>query len=319
MTPAPEPRQKTRPDGPRRVRNGLKLRRKEEETEWPWPAEGWAELLIPDVPTEVMVLAREYGRLGQATQLEIDSGVVTANVQCEPARPFQVRIEFPTLNEIAWGRVLQRTAAEAIYAAKLLAGEFPSIVEEPFKEAGHPLFPNITEVRSTCTCPKETICQHQVVVALLLLERLQENPELVVALRGRTAERFRNDLQEARMLATRGVSQAHTNPDIVSLAGAVRSLESRVDEFWRPGTSIDLYRSGSPEQFAKHALLRRLGSSPLEGRFPITGLLASIYDTVSEQARRIRLDAEHPAEPRNEDETPQTPSGDGGEEPYSSS
>ncbi len=71
--------------------------------------------------------------------------------------------------------------------------------------------------------------------------------------------------------------------------------------------------------FAKHALLRRLGSSPLEGRFPITGLLASIYDTVSEQARRIRLDAEHPAEPRNEDETPQTPSGDGGEEPYSSS
>ncbi|MCH2145666.1 MAG: hypothetical protein MK082_11065 [Phycisphaerales bacterium] len=319
MTPTPEPRQKTRPDGPRRVRNGLKLRRKEEETEWQWPAGTWAETLLQNVPNGVMKLALEYGRLGQTTMLETGAGLVTANVQCEPARPFQVRIEFPQLSEIAWGRVLQRTASEAIYAAKLLAGEFPSIVEEPFKEAGHPLFPNITEVNSSCSCPSDTLCHHQVVVALLLLERLQETPELVIALRGRTAERFRNDLQEARMLATRGVSQAHTNPDIVSLAGSVRSLESRVDEFWRPSSSIDLFRAEAPKNFAKHALLRRLGASPIEGRFPITGLLASIYDTISEETARIRSAAEGPAESTGDDETDQAPSGTGGEEPYSSS
>jgi hypothetical protein len=39
-------------------------------------------------------------------------------------------------------------------------------------------------------------------------------------------------------------------------------------------------------EYAPHALLRRLGSAPLEGRFPLVGLLASIYDSVAVAARR---------------------------------
>ena len=296
MTFSPDQRQKHRPEGPRRVRNGLKLRRKEEETEWTWPATTWAERLLADVPDAVMEKALEYGRTGQTTQLEFEPGLISANVQGEPAKPYKVRIEFPVLNETAWIRVLERTAAEAIYAAKLLAGEFPSIVEEPFNEAGHPLFPMPEEIRISCTYPGTEICHHVVVVCLLALERLQEFPELVFELRGRSAERFRSDLQEARMLATRGVSQAHTNPDIVRLAGPIRSLETRMDEFWRPGSGMTDYRAEKSATHVQHALLRRLGSSPLEGRFPITGLLASIYDTVADQARAMRSAADRPAE-----------------------
>ena len=318
MSQPPEPRQKTRPDGPRRVRNGLKLRRKEGETEWPWPAATWEQRLVTDVPSEIMIQALEYGRLGQATKLEFGPGLITANVQCEPAKAFKVRIEFPVLSEVAWLRVLQRTAAEAIYAAKLLAGEFPSIVEEPFAETGHPLFPPAEDMLVTCTCGAEGFCRHKVVVGLLVLERLQEFPELAMEIRGRSVERFRTDLQEARMLATRGVSQAHTNPDIVRLAGPIRSIGSRLDEFWRPGPSLEAYRNEIAQKHAHHALLRRLGSSPLEGRFPITGLLASIYDTVMEKSREMRIAAESPPEsPEGEDDA-QTPSGTGADEPYSS-
>jgi uncharacterized Zn finger protein len=318
MSQPPEPRQKTRPDGPRRVRNGLKLRRKEDETEWPWPATTWEQRLVTDVPSETMLHALEYGRLGQTTLLEFGPGLITANVQCEPAKAFKVRIEFPVLSEVAWSRVLQRTAAEAIYAAKLLAGEFPSIVEEPFVETGHPLFPSAEDLRITCTCGAEGHCRHKVVVSLLVLERLQEFPELAMEVRGRSVERFRSDLQEARMLATRGVSQAHTNPDIVGLAGPVRSIGSRLDEFWRPGPSLEAYRNEISQKHAHHALLRRLGSSPLEGRFPITGLLASIYDTVADKAREMRVAAESPPEPADAVDV-QEPSGTGAEEPYSSS
>ncbi len=148
-----------------------------------------------------------------------------------------------------------------------------------------------------------------------MLERLQESPELVVEIRGRNVERFRSDLQEARMLATRGVSQAHTNPDIVRLAGPIRSIGSRLDEFWRPGPSLEAYRREAIAKHVHHALLRRLGASPLEGRFPITGLLASIYDTVQEKATDMRVAAESPPELENDQE----PSGNGGEESYSSS
>ncbi len=138
-------------------------------------------------------------------------------------------------------------------------------------------------------------------------------------LRGRSGERFRSDLQEVRMLATRGVNQAHTNPDVVSLAGPIRSIESRLGEFWRPGASLETSREGSMPKHVPHALLRRLGSSPLEGRFPITGLLASIYDTVAEEARNIRDAAERGSEVESEETSAQVPSGEGGAEPYSSS
>ena len=117
------------------------------------------------------------------------------------------------------------------------------------------------------------------------------------------------------MLATRGVSQAHTNPDIVGLAGPMRSLGSRLEEFWRPGPSLETLRRESLKKHVPHALLRRLGSSPLEGRFPITGLLASIYDTVQEKAVEMREAAESPPETA----VAQEPSGTGGEDPYSAS
>ena len=105
------------------------------------------------------------------------------------------------------------------------------------------------------------------------------------------------------MLATRGVSQAHTNPDIVQLAGPIRSIESRLGEFWRAGASLEASREGSMPKHVPHALLRRLGASPLEGRFPITGLLASIYDTVAEEARNI-CDAAERANDIDSDDSP---------------
>ena len=106
------------------------------------------------------------------------------------------------------------------------------------------------------------------------------------------------------MLTTRGVSQAHTNPDVVQLSSPVNSIESRLADFWRPGASLQDFRNGTLPDHIPHALLRRLGASPLEGRFPITGLLASIYDTVSEEARKIIEKAES-----DHQDTPEDPEG----------
>ena len=47
-----------------------------------------------------------------------------------------------------------------------------------------------------------------------------------------------------------------------------------------------------PAVHAPHALLRRLGPSPLRGRFPLVGLLASVYDTVAQRALSLRDRAE---------------------------
>ncbi|MEC8558679.1 MAG: hypothetical protein VXY94_01230 [Planctomycetota bacterium] len=284
-----------KPDGPRRVRNGIRLRRKEGLEDLSWPACVWRERLPIDPQGSEMGPALEYGRIGQTVKFEMGAGLVTAKVQCIEPKPYEVRIEFPTLNDASWKRVLEQAASGAIYSAKLLAGEFPELVGEPFEAAGHPLVPAAEELIITCNGERvddRAPSRHVVLASMLLLERLDETPELALALRGMEARSFRDELQEARMLTTRGVSQAHTNPDVVQLASPVNSIESRLQDFWRPGSSIHDFRNGTLPEHVPHALLRRLGASPLEGRFPITGLLASIYDTVAEEARTIIHDAE---------------------------
>ena len=285
-TPPPGGMPRSKPEGPRRVRNGIRLRRKEDAGPRPWPASAWSERL--DVERDEVLLdeAKECGRTGQTAKFEIGNGFVEATVQGVEPRPHTVRIEFPSLNDTAWTRVLQYAAEGAIYAAKLLAGEFPEIVAEPFESAGHPLIPAPEEIQRTCTCGETERCWHELLACLVLLERLEDFPEFTLEMRGRNAERFRNHLQEARMLSTQGVSQAHTNPDIVRLASPVGSIESRIGEFWRPGFALAEARTAPLPEHVPQALLRRLGPSPLEGRFPITGLLASIYDTIAEDAAR---------------------------------
>ena len=292
-----------KPDGPRRVRNGIKLYRKAGLEELPWPASAWASRLPIREDPESLRIALEYGKSGQAVNFLVEPGLIKSKVQCIDPKPHEVRIEFPDLNETSWKRILEQAAAGAIYSAKLLAGEFPEIVNEPFEAAGHPLIPSRGEVRTHCSCghhSAEKPCQHVVLISIILIERLDETPELALELRGRSGSLFRDELQEARMLTTRGVSQAHTNPDVVQLASPVHSIESRLSDFWRPGSSLQDFKKGSLPDHIPHALLRRLGASPLEGRFPITGLLASIYDSVAEEAKRIIEEADTHAGSRME-------------------
>jgi hypothetical protein len=66
-----------------------------------------------------------------------------------------------------------------------------------------------------------------------------------------------------------------------------RDLERSLENFWRPGRQID-EMPAETEPFAAHALLRRLGQSPLQGKFPLVGLLASIYDSMAARGRELR-------------------------------
>ena len=63
-------------------------------------------------------------------------------------------------------------------------------------------------------------------------------------------------------------------------------MEQAIENFWNTGTGLETFRRERRMEYAPHALLRRLGNAPLEGRFPLVGLLASIYDSVAVAARR---------------------------------
>jgi uncharacterized Zn finger protein len=282
-----------RPDTPRRLKNGIRLRRKEGIELLAWPADAWSVLLLEGIGDAVKAEGLDYARAGQTATLQITQNGIEATVQGRAPRPYAVRIAPEPLSAADWDRVVAIMAREAVYSAKLLAGEMPPLVEQPFASIGKHLVPHVAaQVARTCTCDLPAPCKHVMCVASLVIERLAGDPLLAFTLRGLDGQRLLERLQEARAIATRGVARAHSTPPAADAAPEALPLERTLESFWRPGRQIDEMPSET-EPFAPHALLRRLGQSPLQGKFPLVGLLASIYDSVAENGRKLRDDATH--------------------------
>jgi uncharacterized Zn finger protein len=284
----PASRPMRRQEGPRRLKNGIRLRRREGVDLLSWPADGWSSLLLDGIDDAAKAEGLDYARAGQTAVLQITAAGVEATVQGRQSRPYTVRIAPETLAPADWDRVVAIMAREAVYSAKLLAGEMPPLVEQPFVSLGKQLVPADSGiVHRSCTCGLPAPCKHVACVAALLIERLAGDPLLAFTLRGLDGQRLLERLQEARAIATRGVARAHSTPPAVEAAPEAMPLERCLDGFWRPGRQIDEMPSET-EPFAPHALLRRLGPSPLQGKFPLVGLLASIYDSIAEDGRKLR-------------------------------
>jgi len=286
----PASRPMRRQEGPRRLKNGIRLRRREGIDMLAWPADAWSGLLLSGIDELAKTEGLDYARAGQTAVLQITAAGVEATVQGRQPRPYTVRIAPETLGPADWDRVVGIMAREAVYSAKLLAGEMPPLVEQPFVSLGKQLVPtDAATVHRSCNCGASGACKHIACVAALLIERLAGDPLLAFTLRGLDGQRLLERLQEARAIATRGVARAHSTPPAVDAVPEALPLERCLDGFWRPGRQID-EMPAETEPFAPHALLRRLGPSPLQGKFPLVGLLASIYDSIAEDGRKLRDD-----------------------------
>ena len=94
---------------------------------------------------------------------------------------------------------------------------------------------------------------------------------------------------QVRTLKTRGGAAAHPDPPLAGEVLVGPPLVDCVDRFWRMGPDFDAARRPARLEHIPHALLRRLGPSAMDaGKFPLSGLLATIYDTVSEGAQHLQ-------------------------------
>lgn len=296
-------------EGPRRVRHGLKVRRRMDEP-LPYPADLWRAALEAPIDPLVRAAGLEYAKAGQIVTFSVlqpdrpgqpkepkpkdeskgaSKGMRTrieAAVQGRSARPYITAIEIPAWGREQWNRTIESMAREAIYSAKLLSGEIPPGIDALCISLGAGLVPLANEqYEYSCTCIEPKPCKHHAASILLLSERLADAPLLAFDLRGLSHDTVVARLQEARSLHTHGRSTAHGS---VATKVAVRPFEACLDDFWRPGTQLDDFDALSPPAHVAHALLRRLGPSPLQGKFPLVGLLASIYESVRNDARRLR-------------------------------
>jgi len=130
---------------------------------------------------------RNYARAGQVLSLTIAPGLVTAAVQGSRPSPYAVSVKLAKLPEPAWKAVERALAGQALFTARLLAGDMPAEIEEVFAAAGTPLFPTgVGQLDLRCSCPDYQVpCKHLAATFYLLAEAFDADPFEILHWRGR--------------------------------------------------------------------------------------------------------------------------------------
>ena len=121
---------------PKAVKGGIKAQSKTGAFGKSWWAKRWIAVLEGFDIGARLGRGRSYARKGQVTAINIVPGEVTAKVQGSMPKPYAVTIEIPKLAEEDWEKLIRELNAQAVFAAKLLAGEMPQDIETAFTKAG---------------------------------------------------------------------------------------------------------------------------------------------------------------------------------------
>ena len=220
--------------------------------------------------------------------MDIGAGLVSANVSEEGEGGRRVTLSLPVLSDEEWDRIEQRMTGEAVWTARLSADEFPEHLPALFVECDLTLVPGERESLSCRTNgPLASGQRRAAAVAWLAAERLALDPLIMLEMRGRSVRQIVERIRRRRTLDLTGGSAAHPDPVVLAELDPVTELSEEVEHFWRSKQDAEQTGLSSPVQHVPHALLRRLGPSTLEGKFPLAGLLATIYDLVGERSRAV--------------------------------
>ena len=284
------------PARPIRVEGGIKARSKRGAIGEQWWSRRFIAVLESAGLGGRLARGKSYARAGQVLDFELSQGKVTARVQGSRIRPYQVRIGVLPLTKAQWRRVLQGLASQALFRAKLLAGEMPHEIEDVFAEAGTPLFPRLaSDLDMRCSCPDWGVpCKHLAAVCYVLAEEFDRDPFAMLAWRGKA----RDDLLAAlrQLQAASGTGDAGTSAEAAAVRTVLdvpaRPLGEELESFWSPGLTPARLRAltTAPASAAPDLLLRMFPPPPV----PVRG--QDLADVLVPAYQRLATAPEPPAE-----------------------
>jgi len=281
------------PARPIRVDGGIKARSKRGAIGEQWWSRRFISVLESYGMSGRLARGRSYARAGQVLDFELSQGKVTARVQGSRVRPYQVRIGVLPLTTAQWRRVQDRLASQALFRAKLLAGEMPREIEDVFGECGTPLFPrSAADLDMHCSCPDWGVpCKHLAAVCYVLAEEFDRDPFGMLAWRGQPRDELLAALRriQSGSAGAGGPGAARALRDPAGRApdgldGPARPLEECLDGFWSPGLSPARLRALAtvPDAAAPDLLLRMFPPPPVQVRGQdLADVLALAYERLA--------------------------------------
>ena len=248
------------PARPIRVEGGIKARSKRGAIGEQWWSRRFIGVLESHGMSGRLARGRSYARAGQVLDFELAQGKVTARVQGSRVRPYQVRIGVLPLTKAQWRRVHERLASQALFRAKLLAGEMPHEIEDVFAECGTPLFPrSATDLDMHCSCPDWGVpCKHLAAVCYVLAEEFDRDPFAMLAWRGQARDELLAALRRIKGASAGSGPAAPTALDVPA-----RPLADCLETFWSaPLSPARLRALSAPAASSRPDLLLRMFPPP---------------------------------------------------------
>jgi uncharacterized Zn finger protein len=252
------------PAKPIRVEGGIKARSKRGAIGEQWWSRRFIGVLEAAGLSGRLARGRSYARAGQVLDFRLSQGKVTAQVQGSRVRPYDVRLGVLPLTKAQWRRVQERLAGQALFRAKLLAGEMPHEIEDVFAECGTPLFPrSAADLDMHCSCPDWGVpCKHLAAVCYVLAEEFDRDPFAMLAWRGKA----RDDLLAALREVRSGPGAQAPGPGragVLEPAAPAVPLAESLDGFWSARLSPGRLRAlSAPAGPAAPDLLLRMFPPP---------------------------------------------------------
>lgn len=285
-----------------------------------WWVQQWNDLLNSYRFKKRLERARKYAKEGNVLSIEFKGSKVLAKVQGTAPEPYELSLSIDPFTEEDWNYIVETMAQEAIYSARLLAGEMPHDIEKVFTANGLSLFPfTLSDIHSRCSCPDpQNPCKHIGAVYYQLGDRFSEDPFVLFQLRGRTRAQILDDLRrlrsssEAKQENTAAeniplvTSQEESTAVISSASSSSINEETEKGSRQQPQTPLDMERFWQYNEpldsslvviappIDNHTVLDVLGTIPLASSDAqaVMQYLNEVYKTVSQQAMMSALNRE---------------------------
>jgi uncharacterized Zn finger protein len=253
-----------------------------------WWARRWQAVLDNFHLGGRLARGRTYARSGQVLNIDVEPGAVRARVQGSRPRPYDVRIGVTVLSDRQWAHLVEVLSGQALFVAKLLAGEMPQDIEEVFQKARLSLFPaKRGDLRTNCSCPDEANpCKHIAAVYYLLGEEFDRDPFLLFKLRGLGREELLAKLSRGGG-EPGGVSPAREEPRPAPMPAEPLPAEPA---FWALGGWHDEQLGEVEQPPVSAGWVRRLGKFPFwRGERPLAEALEAAYVQASAMGLSVFL------------------------------
>jgi uncharacterized Zn finger protein len=183
-----------------------------------WWGQAWLKALEDAaLDSEQVKTGRRLARAGAVGAVSVRPGRITAVVQNRDRTAHRADVLLEELSEAQWDRLVDLAVERAGHVAALLDREMPTHLVEDAATAGVELLPGMGDLEPECDCGAWDHCGHTAALCYQVARLLDQDPFVLLLMRGRGERALLEELQSRSGTPTR---EGSVQPEGVDAAEA---------------------------------------------------------------------------------------------------